>query len=200
MDTANSPAIEWVIGIARKVYRWAESGAMKGKDKAEKIISLLNQVKYSYLEPEDIKQMFIPKIVALAQELLKDVRTEEQRRWIKYFMEELEDLPRKLRVASSPQKVFRYRVGEIVSVSKHPTFQNLLITRVRTKDKELTVITNIKGVKTGERAIVVLLPPKEFGGVWSEAMFVKIGVNGPEDLKEEDIAPLAQYFFEITSS
>ncbi len=199
MDTVNSLAIQWLEGLLQRIGRWVQGGALRARDTYERLSSLLKQVKYSYLEPEDIERQFLPQMLQLAEQLITSAKTEEQRRLLEYLNAELQDLPRKLRVATEPYRVFRYRFGEIVSVSRHPTLDNLLITKVRTKDGELTVITNLHNVKEGQKAVVVMLPPREFGGIWSEAMFVKVGINDLKDLREEDLKELSKYFFEFTS-
>lgn len=67
-------------------------------------------------------------------------------------------------------------VGEIMSVSKHPSADSLMICNVNLKKRAITVITNNLDVKEGNRVAVALLPPQTFMDIVSEGMF--LGVNG----------------------
>ena len=68
------------------------------------------------------------------------------------------------------------KVGEIMSVSKHPDADALMICNVNVGDRALQVVTNDLNVKEGNRVGVSLLPPATFMGIVSEGMF--LGVNG----------------------
>ncbi len=67
-------------------------------------------------------------------------------------------------------------VGEVMSVSKHPSADSLMICNVNLKKRAITVITNNLDVKEGNRVAVALLPPQTFMDIVSEGMF--LGVNG----------------------
>jgi predicted RNA-binding protein with EMAP domain len=60
---------------------------------------------------------------------------------------------------------------EIASVSKHPNASKLFITKAGTQKFGLTIVTNIGNIKKGEVRAAAILPPKEFFGVVSEAMY-----------------------------
>ncbi len=72
-------------------------------------------------------------------------------------------------------------LGEVLSV--HKLNEKLKVCKVNTKFGELTVVTNIKEVKKGDKLPLALLPPKKFGKVTSEAMFLWKPVKS---LKEVD--------------
>ena len=66
-------------------------------------------------------------------------------------------------------------VGEILSVSKHPKADSLMICNVNLKKRAITVITNNLDVKEGNRVAVALLPPQTFMEIVSEGMFLGVG-------------------------
>lgn len=196
MDTANSLAIQYLENLINLLSSWRRSGSLRDRSGyVERLESLLKEMKYSYLESEGIQQRYIKPMVDLLQKILAEPLSEKQRRFIAYIKEEVEDLPRKLKLnPTEPFQVFRYRFVKIVSVSKHPTLP-LKITKVRDSfGVERTVVTNVLDVKEGEDALIVILPPREFDGVWSEAMFVQFGVSKPEDVSLEELKRLNAYF------
>ncbi len=197
MDTADSLVIKWLEQLTRKVYEWKRSGSIKDKEGiVDKLTSIINEMKYSYLEPDELMQVYFSKLLEAVKKL-KDLNlNEKQKIFVDYLIEEAEDLPRKLRLnPSEPYQVFRYRFVDVVSVSKHPSL-NLLITVTRDGEGiERTVVTNDLSLKQGEKALIVLLPPKEFNGVWSKGMFVQFGVKKPEEIDIEKLKQLNSYFY-----
>ena len=75
------------------------------------------------------------------------------------------------------------RVGEVMSVSKHPKADSLMICNVNIGKRAITVVTNDLNVKTGNHVGVSLLPPQSFMETVSEGMF--LGMDG-SILKEVD--------------
>ncbi len=196
MDTANSLPILWIEKLVSVVKRWKNSGSLRDKNGyVERLFSLVQQMKYSYLEPDEITERFVNEMKRIVDAIVSLPLTEKQRRFVSYLGEEIEDLPRKLKLnPSEPFQVFRYRFVTITSVSKHPSL-DLKVTRVRDRyGVERTVVTNVKDVKEGRNALIVLLPPKEFDGVWSEGMFVKFDVSQPSEVSVEDLRHLDAYF------
>lgn len=190
MDTLNSPAIAWIEGLIKYLGHWRSLPGWK------KIIPEIEVVvkglKYSYTD--DVTP-YVEKIISLLEEL--PVEGGKPARWVKYVKEEVLDLKRKVSVTiSEPFGVFRYRFVEILDVKKHPDL-DLTVTTVKDKDGKLfTVVTN-RPVKRGQQALIVMLPPKEFGGIWSEGMFVKFDVEGPDDIDVEDLKSLNKYYSEV---
>lgn len=204
MDTANDVRVRFYEGLVSSLENYLRSGTVRDKEKAiSRLSSLLKEIKYSYMEPSEIVSTYKQRIEELAGALERiSVSSDSVRRFLSYVVEELRDFPRKFsRPVSEPFQVFRFAIVEIVSVSKHPALQNLRVTRVRDRRGNVyTVVTNIQDVKEGMRAAVVFLPPKEFGGVWSEAMFVKVGIREPEDMSVDDLRGLNAYYYQIISS
>lgn len=201
MDTMNDLRIQWIERLFGKIQKYCRSGAIKDKNKiCDQIESKIKELKYSYAEEDGVLE-YTNWILERLKELQNmPISSEEARRWLDYMIIELEDFPRKMKISvSEPFQIFRYKFVEIVSVSKHPSLENLRITKVRDGEgTEYTVITNIKDVKEGQNAAVVFLPPRVFGGVWSEAMFVAIGVSRPEEIGTEKLKELDQYFFSVS--
>jgi predicted RNA-binding protein with EMAP domain len=200
MDTLNDLRIQWLERLFSRVHKYCKSGTIKDRNKVcGQIESKIKELKYSYADENGVLEYtnwILDKLLELQN---ASTSSEEAKRWLGYTISELEDFPRKLRIpVSEPFQIFRYKFVEIVSVSKHPSLQNLRVTKVRDADgKEYTVITNITNVKEGEKAAVVFLPPREFGGVWSEAMFVALNVEKPEEIGIEKLKELNQYFFAV---
>ena len=196
MDTANALPILWIEKLINQIVSWKRSGSVRDKEGlTDRLHSILNQMKYSYLEPDEISQQFIEPMKILLQKLVSLPLSEKQRRFVSYTLEEVEDLPRKLKLnPTEPFQVFRYRFVTVVSVSKHPTL-DLKVTRTRdAHGVERTVVTNVKEVKEGQNALIVLLPPRDFDGIWSEGMFVQFDVSQPSDVNLEELRRLNAYF------
>ena len=68
------------------------------------------------------------------------------------------------------------KVGEVMSVTKHPKNENLLICNVNLGKRAVTVVTNDLNVKDENKVGVSLLPPQSFSDIVSEGMF--LGMNG----------------------
>ncbi|HID08816.1 TPA: hypothetical protein EYP13_01155 [Candidatus Micrarchaeota archaeon] len=201
MDTANDLRVQWIERLFGKVQKYCRSGAIRDREKiCEQVEGKVKELKYSYADEEGVLEYV--KWMAERLRALQNapISSEEARRWLDYTITELEDFPRKLKIdASEPFQVFRYKFVEVVSVSGHPSLENLRIAKVRDREgREYTVVTNVKDVKEGQRAAIVFLPPKEFGGVWSEAMFVAVGVSGPEEIGVERMRELNRYFFSVS--
>ncbi len=196
MDTANALPILWIEKLVDVLASWKRSGALRDKEGlVDRLKSLVNQMKYSYLEPDEIAQRFVGSMKELLEKLVSIPLTEKQRYFVSYVLEEVGDLPRKLRLnPSEPFQVFRYRFVTVVSVTKHPSL-DLRITRTRdAHGVERTVVTNVRDVKEGQHALIVLLPPRDFDGIWSEGMFVMFDVSQPSEVDVEELRRLNAYF------
>ncbi len=200
MDTLNDVRIQWLERLFGRIQKYCKGGVIRDKNRiCDQVESKIKELKYSYSDEQGVLQ-YTNWILERLRELQSvPISSEEAKRWLDYFISELEDYPRKLKInVVEPFQIFRYKFVEIVSVSKHPTLDNLRITKVRdNENREYTVITNIKDVKEGQRAAVVFLPPREFGGVWSEAMFVALNVSKPDEIGIEKLKELNQYFFQV---
>ncbi len=200
MDTMNDLRIQWLERLFGRVQKYCKSGTIKDKNRiCDQIESKIKELKYSYADEQGVLR-YTNWILERLRELQgAPTNSEEAKRWLNYMISELEDYPRKLKInVAEPFQIFRYRFVEIVSVAKHPSLENLRVTKVRDGNgTEYVVITNIKDAKEGQRAAIVFLPPREFGGIWSEAMFVALDIEKPEDIDVEKLKELNQYFFSV---
>ena len=200
MDTMNDLRIQWLERLFGRIQKYCKGGVIKDKNKlCDQIESKIKELKYSYADEEGILQYTNWILERLRELQSMPIGSEETRRWLDYMISELEDYPRKLKInVAEPFQIFRYKFVEIVSVSKHPSLDNLRVTKVRDGEgREYVVITNIKDVKEGQKAATVFLPPREFGGIWSEAMFVALNVSKPDEVGIEKLRELDQYFFQV---
>ena len=74
------------------------------------------------------------------------------------------------------------KVGEIMSVTKHPNADSLMICNVNLGKRAITVVTNDLNVKEGNNVGVSLLPPQSFMETTSEGMFLGIDGNILKDV------------------
>lgn len=63
----------------------------------------------------------------------------------------------------------------VVKVQNVAKLDNFLLTRVTDGSESHSVVTNLNGVSSNSRLAAAFLPPREIGGVVSEAMFLGEG-------------------------
>ncbi len=115
----------------------------------------------------------------LAQELLPpkgavlDKRTKFYVAEIRYALLQIINLRPRLLLGEENRPEYAVDIVgvEIASVSKHPSTSKLFITKAGTQKFGLTIVTNIENVRKGEVRAAAILPPREFFGVVSEAMY-----------------------------
>ena len=97
---------------------------------------------------------------------------------VRFFLDSILGLKDRLALGSinDPIMGIDIKVGEVMSVSKHPNADSLMICNVNLKSRAITVVTNDLDVKEGNRVGVSLLPPQTFMETTSEGMF--LGMNG----------------------
>jgi predicted RNA-binding protein with EMAP domain len=90
---------------------------------------------------------------------------------IKYALSILIGLPYRMKLGEDnlPEHAVDIIGAEIVDVND--LTDGLKVTRASTGSFALTVVTNIKDVRRGETRAIAILPPVEFHGVISEAMY-----------------------------
>lgn len=196
------------------MIRTLENAKFKGKwekkkaiDTAKHIIPELQAMRYSYLDPkdlvntpqmQDIKQKvdeivealgggnWYKKFLGLAD---KDERekVEEAIAKIKFAINTLTNLDKRLAFGKINDPVIGVdiKVGEVMSVGKHPNADKLLVCNVNIGERAITVVTNDLSVKEGDRVAVALLPPANLRGITSEGMFLGAGDGALKDVKGE---------------
>ena len=202
-----------VANEAREVYlnliptasfrgNWNKKMAIEmGKTMNSDFQSLL----YSYLEGEDLPNS--PDVAALTEKAEKIIeylggpdwnktflngapkedrdKTIENIAKVRFFIDSILGLKDRLALGpiNDPIMGIDIKVGEIMSVMKHPKADSLMICNVNLGKRAITVVTNDLNVKEGNRVGVSLLPPQTFMDTTSEGMF--LGMNG-SILKEVD--------------
>ncbi len=183
---------------------WDKKKAIKlGKE----MIPEIQAMRYSYIEPKELIET--PQMKALKEKALgiiealggedwhhkfisnasKDERekVEEQVAKIRFFLNTILNLDKRLALGkiNDPVIAVDIKVGEVMSVAKHPNADRLLVTNVNIGDRAITVVTNDLTVKEGNRVAVALLPPANFRGIVSEGMFLGAGEGVLKDVKGE---------------
>ena len=106
---------------------------------------------------------------------------------MRYFFNTIRGLPDRLRLGEIDDPVIGVdiKVGELVSVSKHPKTDTLMVCNVNLGKRAITVITNDLTVKDNDRVAVALLPPSSFMDIASEGMFLGAGEGILKDVEGE---------------
>ncbi|ASJ02972.1 tRNA-binding protein [Thermococcus profundus] len=191
-----------------------EGAKFKGKWDKKKAIQLAKEMipeiqamRYSYVEPKELVETpqmealkenatgiiealggedWHHKFLSLADKNERE-KVEEAVAKIKFFLNTILNLDKRLSLGkiNDPVIAVDIRVGEVMSVAKHPNADRLLVTNVNLGDRAITVVTNDLGVKEGNRVAVALLPPANFRGIVSEGMFLGAGEGVLKDVKGE---------------
>ena len=191
-------AVEFLIKTlesAKFSGKWDRKSAISA---ARKILPEIQAIKYSYMDAEDIANSdFINRIRERCQEILTslggrewwkkivDKNSEEHAARIRFSLNIIYNLPGRLLLKCEiPACAVDIRCGEVISVSKHPNADKLLICNVNI-GRKITVVTNDLSLREGDRVAVALLPPAVLRGVLSEGMFVGCGDGVAKDVEGE---------------
>lgn len=169
---------------------------------------------YSYLSPQELAETpqmknllnSVDEIIEnlggedYSRKFLSELNREEREKLdlplsrMKFFFNTIRGLPERLMLGEIDDPVIGVdiKVGELVSVSKHPDTDTLMICNVNLGKRAITVITNDTSVKDNDRVAVALLPPSVFMGISSEGMFLGAGEGVLKDV-EGDIGSLPQH-------
>ena len=152
---------------------------------------------YSYLEGDDLINS--PDVANLTQKAEKIVeclggdgwnktflnaspkeereKTAENIAKVRFFIDTILGLKNRLALGpiNDPIIGIDIKVGEIMSVTKHPKADSLMICNVNIGKRAITVVTNDLNVKEENRVGVSLLPPQSFMETVSEGMFLGMG-------------------------
>ncbi|NJF24752.1 tRNA-binding protein [Thermococcus sp. Bubb.Bath] len=191
-----------------------EGARFKGKWDKKKAVQLAKEMvpeiqamRYSYVDPRDLvgtPQMkalkekangivealggedWYHKLLSLADKSERG-KVEEAVAKIKFFLNTILNLDKRLALGkiNDPVIAVDIKVGEVMSVAKHPNADRLLVTNVNIGDRAITVVTNDLTVKEGNRVAVALLPPANFRGIVSEGMFLGAGEGVLKDVNGE---------------
>ncbi|WP_367884730.1 tRNA-binding protein [Thermococcus sp. JCM 11816] len=177
---------------------------------AKEMIPEIQAMRYSYIDPKELVDT-PPQMKALKEKALGIIealgggedwhhkflsladksereKVEEAVAKVRFFLNTILGLDRRLALGkiNDPVIAVDIKVGEVMSVAKHPNADRLLVTNVNIGDRAITVVTNDLTVKEGNRVAVALLPPANFRGIVSEGMFLGAGGEGVlKDVKGE---------------
>lgn len=159
---------------------------------------------YSYLEGDDLVNS--PDVQAIMdkgekiieclggdnwnQSFIKNAPKEDKEKTIenvakvRFFVDSILGLKDRLALGSINDPIIGIdiKAGEIMSVTKHPNADSLMICNVNIGKRAITVVTNDLNVKEGNNVGVSLLPPQSFMETTSEGMFLGIDGNILKDV------------------
>lgn len=204
MDTAN----DFRIRLAEKALDELEKSlnnvrVQRRKDLVRAIAGLKSEVqvvKYSYLPFEELATYeSTVKISETAESVLEAVLSAERdfhqlnsRYWLDYLV----NLPSLLKRGSIEKayEAIRYFSGEIVSSVQ---LSDSLWLCSFDCGFRMDVVTNSKEFSAGKRAVVSYLPPRQFGNVVSEGMFVPAELDRVGELEHSDILSIKDRLGEV---
>ena len=167
-------------------------------DLAKQMNSNFQSLIYSYLEGDELVNS--PDVLELKEKAIKIIeylggddwnkkflnnapkedreKTQENIAKVRFFLDTIIGLQDRLALGpiNDPIMGVDIRVGEVMSVTKHPKNDNLMLCNVNLGKRAITVVTNDMNVKDDNKVGVSLLPPQSFSDIVSEGMF--LGMNG----------------------
>ena len=171
--------------------RWNKKMAIESVDHMN---SDFHALIYSYLEPENLansqeianleeKVNLVIKYLGgddWAHQFIKQTPKEEKEKAeeaiakARFFIDTILGLKRRILFGpiADPIVAIDINVGEIMSVSKHPQSDTLMICNVNLGKRAIKVITNDLTVKDTDKVAISMLPPETFMGIASEGMFL----------------------------
>ncbi|AXV40626.1 tRNA-binding protein [Methanobacterium sp. BAmetb5] len=213
-DTSNDYRLLVAEKSVELFLRTVEGANLKGKwnkkqalQAARKMTSEIQTLYYSYLEPSAIVKT--PQIDLLEEQATEIVealggnswhrqflelanreekpKLEESLAKIKFFLNTILGLKDRISLGEIEDPVMGIDIkkGEILSVSKHPEADQLLVCNVNLQQRAITVVTNDLEVREKNQVAVALLPPEVFMGITSEGMFLGAGEGILKDVKGE---------------
>ena len=167
-------------------------------DMGKQMNSNFQSLIYSYLEGDELANS--PDVAELKEKALKIIeylggddwskkflnnapkeereKTQENIATVRFFLETIIGLKDRLALGpiNDPVLSIDIKAGEVMSVTKHPKNEGLMICNVNLGKRAVTVVTNDLNVKDENKVGVSLLPPQAFSDIVSEGMF--LGMNG----------------------
>ena len=211
-DTSNDYRLLVAEKSVELILRTVEGANLKGKwnkkqalQAARKMTSEIQTLYYSYLELSAI--VTTPQIDLLEEQATEIVealggnswhrqflelanreekpKLEESLAKIKFFLNTILGLKDRISLGEIEDPVMGIDIkkGEILSVSKHPEADQLLVCNVNLHQRAITVVTNDLEVREKNQVAVALLPPEVFMGITSEGMFLGAGEGILKDVK-----------------
>ncbi len=198
MDTANDLRIKLAEKGLKELEKLIQNvKVQKRKELLNRIRnanSLMQTVKYSYMPPEELKELEeFKKLVSEAKTVREAIKSAEKDFnciQADYWLEYIESLPMLMDRGEidSPCLAVRFFAGDITSRSEIGGKLWLCIVDCNFR---LEVVTNSQEFSPGKRAVIVYLPPRKFGNYISRGMFVSIADEEKGEVK--DIEVLKKY-------
>ncbi len=205
MDTANDFRLRLAEKGLRELERIVQAIRVQGRKEILKEIrnmqSEMQIVKYCYLSPEEILELDNFKVLIekarKLREVLKKAEKDYNYRLADYWLEYIAHLPKLMERGeiSKPWEAIRFFSGEITS---RKGFDSLWLCTVDCGFR-MDVVTNSEEFKPNTYAVVAYLPPRRFGDVVSEGMFVKASLEKKGELDIEEIRSIADALGEVES-
>lgn len=182
--------LENTLVNAKLPGQWDRRGALEA---LKRISSTVQEMKYSYLPPGQLARSEMSAGVQRGATLILESlggegwverflnaarrdereRVEEHTSRIRFSLNIFYNPPSRLALGeiTEPAYAVDIRAGRVLSATAHPERRELTICKV-SMGRALNVITNARGVEEGATYAISLLPPRRFGGVLSEGMFL----------------------------
>jgi len=194
--------------------RTIETGSFRGHwnkrlviDTTKTMDSDFQTLLYSYLEGDDlVNSEDVNSLVEKAEKIVEGLggptwnkvflnsapkedhdKTLDNIAKVRFFLDTIFGLKKRLALGpiNDPIIGIDIKVGEIMSVTKHPNADSLMICNVNLGKKAITVITNDLNVKDGNTVGVSMLAPQTFMEIASEGMFLGTGNSILKDVQGE---------------
>lgn len=203
MDTANDPrllVVEQALADVEERIRHGHIKAQFDRDGARAAIdeasSALQQLKYTYAEPDQLVEMEpFEQLETSAEELEEalggegfheqieeDALAVSRARWTIDLVDSLAD--RLSLEGAELETGVQARVGRVLSVREH-TEGEIWLTRVAA-GRSVPVVTNDPSVSDDDRVGLAFLPPTEIHGVVSQGMFLGDAEGVLTDVEEDE--------------
>lgn len=154
------------------IYSYLEGDELVNSEDVTNLEAKANKI-IEYLGGPDWNKKFLDNAPKGERE-----KTIENIAKVRFFLDSILGLKKRLALGpiNDPIIGVDIRVGEVMSVMKHPNADSLMLCNVNLGYRAITVITNDLNVKEGNRVGVSLLPPQTFMNITSEGMY--LGMNG----------------------
>lgn len=154
------------------IYSYLEGDELVNSEDVGNLEAKANKI-IEYLGGSDWNKKFLDNAPKGERE-----KTIENIAKVRFFLDSILGLKKRLALGpiNDPIIGVDIRVGEVMSVMKHPNADSLMLCNVNLGYRAITVITNDLNVKEGNRVGVSLLPPQTFMDITSEGMY--LGMNG----------------------
>jgi len=204
MDTSS----DFRIKLAEKGLEELEKSlgsvkVQKRKDligEVKKLKSEVQIIKYSYMPFDELagfeSTIKINEIAKLIHEKISDAERSFHKLNAEYWLEYLIFLPELFKRGEifKAYEAIRYFSGEIISTVE--ISKNLWLCSFDCGHK-MDIVTNSQDFKAGKRAVVSYLPPRQFGDVVSQGMFVSAQLDKKGELDHSEIISIRESLGEV---